>query len=359
MPETQTPKKLQEETSLKIEISRYKSIIETLDDPRKMRRIVTSILLVGILFFVGITIITITVKRIYPYSDIRTNMFGATTLRDESTEVTYWLFSTTELWANSGIKVKKNDILTIRSSGKTNTAIHHLYDYAKSNRKMQHEWLDSDGNIRIGRGHKLSGSDQLRSKYRIFPYQPQNSLIMQVVKDGKNYEDTVSPENSENFYYIGTEHNDLHINNDGTLFFAVNDIVLTDDVIYRMQVENLKVLCDSLRENTATKKMAESLYDEVVTASGLGDDDVAGKKRLCEMRERVKLWVNKDNGNAEFYEKYIKDSKGALSLGRYYKKEGEPEIWQNELDYYSEHGYKQAWFDDNIGSLLIVIERKN
>ena len=32
---------------------------------------------------------------------------------------------------------------------------------------------------------------------------------------------------------------------------------------------------------------------------------------------------------------------------------------KTEMDYYYENSYKQAWYDDNVGSFLIVVEKDN
>lgn len=119
-----------------IEVTRYKAFLDALGDSRKVFRIILIISAITVLVFAGITLVLLSVKRIYPYSDITTNVFGATTIKNEKSEVSYWLFNTAELWANSGIKVKQGQIIKIRASGKKHTAIHHLVKDVDSNRDI-------------------------------------------------------------------------------------------------------------------------------------------------------------------------------------------------------------------------------
>lgn len=370
-------------STLRIEISRYKSIVEALQKPKVVRRIIGSILLLGVLLFVGITVITITVKRMYPYSDIRTNALGATTVRDESTEVTYWLFSTSELWANSGIKVEKGDVLTIRSSGRTYTAIHHLYDSARDNSRLSHEWLDSEGRMRSG-NNMLDGANRLRAEYRIFPNKQQNALIMQVVDDAPAK--VCTPENISRFYYIGSERSEIRINDSGILYFAVNDIVLTQEVIYRMTVRNLGIIAELMREHgfkdsgsfaDSVFKPAESWlacfdrseagYRDCVDGSDVCDGrgirgvresaESVFKYRIGVLHDSVLRWVKDDSiVRTREYQRCLDDER-TFRFGMY--SGGNRDTLKTEMNYYSEENYDNAWFDDNIGSLLIVIERKN
>lgn len=326
---TSVPPKEHEEASgqqtVNIEITKYKSLHDILDSRLKVGCAIFSLLILTIATFVGIGIITITLKRMYPYNNIRTNALGATTMQNENKEITYWLFNTAELWANSGIKVNAGDVLTIRASGKSHTAIHHLVQDAADNLKLRDRWVGTSGDE-----SKDSIRDQLRSKYRIFGGKNQDALIMQVVPDeGIDLSDKEKNEryltfehpqiesngfidgikagdwvrkHKENFYYIGSEKVNLRINNAGILHFAVNDIVLTDNVILRMCAEN-----DSL--------IKAKEYDK---------------------------W---ESGNKRFF---------SFGQNPIFKTTTEN---CNEMTYYKQEKYYNAWFDDNTGSFLIIIEQ--
>lgn len=309
-----------EQQTLNIEITSYKSLHDILDSPLKVVCAICALLILTIAIFVGIGIITLTLKRMYPYSNIRTNALGATTLQNENKEITYWLFNTAELWANSGIKVKAGDILTIRASGKSHTAIHHLVEDAGKNLALRDHWVSTSG-----AEAKDSIRDKLRMQYRIFSGRNQDALIMQVVPEGIDMSDRITNENfltfetpqvnldeaekkrlrehQENMYYIGNEKVNLRINKGGILHFAVNDIVLTGAIIEQMRHHN----------------------DSLINAD-----------------PEVNTW---EAGNAKYF------SFGQNPKDKKTTKES------NEMTYYKETNYYNAWFDDNVGSFLIIIEQ--
>lgn len=303
-----------ENQTFNIEIDKYKSLHDILDSPPKVGCAILAMLILTVAIFTGIGVITIALKRMYPYNNIKTNALGATTMQSETKEITYWLFNSAELWANTGIKVKASDVLTIRASGKSHTAIHHLVQDAEVNRVLRDKWVGTSGEVRE------ETRDLLRGKYRIFKNMPQNALIMQVVPENIQLSTTgnlryLTFDNDEleqsekaNFYYIGNEKVNLRINNDGVLHFAVNDIVLTRDVINEMINANN----DSIRKN----------YD-------MNDPG---------------QW---SQGNKRFFNfGPYPDARKTLTKDK------------NEMTYYQETNYYNAWFDDNIGSFLIIIERE-
>jgi hypothetical protein len=317
-----TENKQEQESTLTVKVVSNWSLLEILGDWTRVWKILFALIIVTITIFLGLAIVTISLKRAYPYNDIKINMFGATTLQNENTEVNYWLFNTADLWANSGIHVEKGDRLTIRASGKFHTAIHHLNKETSENKKLTDGWVDTDGYR--GSEEPKNRRDIGRMKYRIFPSQRQDALLMQVVpekhedfflkgRERDKYSEKIDEflvfkeeflpktikeidkekrrQREENFYLIGKEREDLMIYEDGVLHFAVNDIVLTHSII------------DSLN-------------------------------RLSEEEWTAMEFKSKDD-----------PKKGGTQCN-------------SELDYYKKHNYYNAWFDDNVGSFLIVIERK-
>ena len=204
-------KTIQKPQKITIELYKYKTLIDALGDRHKVRRVVITIFVLGILLFAGISAITVAIKRLYPYSDITTNGLGATTIKSEKNEVSYWLFNTATFWANSGIHVDEGDIITIRASGKSHTAIHHLIDDARTNKKGKYSnWVGSEGEI----DERANERDQIRRKYRIFPDLPAEALLMQVAKNDEHV-DTPQDGDPQNFYFIGKERQHIYINNNG------------------------------------------------------------------------------------------------------------------------------------------------
>ncbi|HIT83661.1 MAG TPA: hypothetical protein IAA99_05645, partial [Candidatus Avibacteroides faecavium] len=129
-------------------IVRHKQLFEMLKRPELMWRVLLSLFFVIVVLFAGLALVVISIKSFYPYNSIRTNSYGATIMESEDTEVSYWLFNTAELWANSGIRVKKDEVLTIRASGAAHTAIHHLVEDVDNNNELRDEWVGTGGMYR-------------------------------------------------------------------------------------------------------------------------------------------------------------------------------------------------------------------
>lgn len=220
--------------TLKIDISKYKSLDNILGDRERISRVFITILLIGIALFVSITFIAICLKRYYSYSDITTNGLGATTFKSEKSEVSYWLYNSSQLWANSGITVHAGDIISVRSSGKFITAIHHVYDNVTKNESFKDDWVGSEGERD---NEDVTSSSFLRRKFRMFPNLPTGALVMQVVENEHFDYDREAKANPENFYFIGKGREDIYIKNPGTLYFSLNDIVLNRitiiDMVYK------------------------------------------------------------------------------------------------------------------------------
>jgi hypothetical protein len=311
-PKNQNFKSDENQNTLKVEIVSNWSFLEILGDRKKVSKIIASLLILVVTIFIGLAFVTISIKRIYPYNDIKINSSGAITMQNENIEIIYWLFNTADLWSNSGIKVKKDDVLTIRASGKFHTAIHHLVKDTRSNKKLDDNWVGTDGDGK----NNISTRDSLRKQYRIFADKAQDALIMQVIpenidKNSEEFEKYLSftdGNNKDNFHFIGKERIDLRIHNNGILHFAVNDIVLTENVINKMIAEN----------NSLIDKYAANHPKDTV-------------------------WVKLNDKFFKFgkYPCYVTATKDT-----------------NEMIYYREKKYYNAWYDDNVGSFLIVIERK-
>lgn len=328
---------------IEITIVRNKQFFDMLKEPQTMWRVLLSLFFVTVILVLGLSFVIISVKRFYPYNTIQTNMYGATIMKDEDKEVIYWLFNTAELWANSGIKVKKNDELTIRASGASFTAIHHLIDAANTNKKTEDRWVDTDGQT------KTTTRDQLRAKYRIISDNCAEAKLLMMVADENNQNNdtawvkglTSDMLEKSNIEIIGKERKSLRIKKDGVLHFAVNDIILTDDVIKNMYTEFIEEIMDkyNVKLNEETKK-----------------------KIIDSMNEpdfNINNFISQNNREIDDFSHYkkIKDDKNGLMLGFYPEKEDKYPLI-NELLFYKENRFRDAWFVDNIGSFLIVIERK-
>ena len=141
-----TPEKME------IEISRYKTLVEALGDPKKVVRLIIILSAVVIILAFGILGIIYGIKRFYPYKSINSNEYGATFIKDEDNEIIYWLFNTADLWANSGIEVKEGDVISVHTSGAFHPSIHHLVQDADSNNALRDPWVLSGGKGRLEYG---------------------------------------------------------------------------------------------------------------------------------------------------------------------------------------------------------------
>lgn len=327
--------------SLRIEFVKYQPFINAISDSRSIIRTAGLIALVVCLIFCGLLLLAISLKRIYPYSDIQTNVQGATTIRDEEKDVTYWLFNTADLWANSGISVKKGDVLSLRASGMSHTAIHSLVKDATDNRVPSTKWIGTDGVL-----NREDPRDIVRNKWRIVPQKPQDALVMRIVEDEAYSSDDDRIGNTQkqsNIYLIGKGRESLQINEDGFLQFAINDIVLTDEVIYLMLRDHARMLISRYRPGELAA--FDSSYSEEYTPENY--------QRLLKNQTAAELYLKYNNSP---------DNPESYKFGPYPADDVNEAVnrWdKNEMTYYMEKKYRNAWFDDNIGSFLIVIERRH
>ena len=350
-----------------IDVRQYQTLLEILDNPRKALKAMGAIIVLTIAIFAALAFVIISIKSFYPYNEIKTNMFGATTIENEDVELTYWLFNTAEMWANSGIRVEKGDILTIRASGKSNTAIHHLIEQVENNQQLTHNWAGTEGHSR----------NSNRSKFRIMPERASDALIMQVIPEdvviyddhfynnkfiSPNYADDCSQDENytsyNNYYFIGKERTDLRIVQDGILHFTVNDIVLTHNCVSSIQAYN----------NTLIKKklnLSESEYNTFMRKVATLESLINDTNNIDEITEIVE-----DRNFANNCKNWIKYNKESVNVGKHpvaldstlYKhldvSHDNALPFYNEMHYYRDNNYYNAWFDDNVGSFLIVIEKQ-
>lgn len=332
---------------LHIHIERWQDIVDVLDDNKKVFRLVLVVVIIGLALFAGISFIAIQLKKAYTYSDITTNALGATTLKDEQKEVSYFLFNTATLWANSGISVEKGDVISVYSSGTAHTAIHHLHKDAGENRQPDEDFFDADGD----RFSLVRDRDRARRKFRMIPYLPNNALVMQVY-DGNGRPpmkvDESHKEARENFYFVAQHRENIIINEGGKLFFAINDIVLDSNTIRQMKDTCYGYMLDTVKNQDDTLKK----YHKFIASIRARDKSRKGKLT------REEAYLPRDS--ADIFRKCMKRS--IYQFGVYFDEDKDVKkpdscTFKTEMDYYLEHNYQRAWFDDNVGSFLIIVEK--
>ena len=413
---------------LKVDVSKYSAIDSILSYNKKTIRALIILFVSAFLFFIMVFVFTISLKKMYSYSDITTNALGVTTIKGEKSEVSYWLYNTAHLWADSGISVSKGDVITVRSSGKFITAIHHLYDNVKKNTILKDSWVGSEGEID---NPDPSSSTYRRRQFRMFPNLPTGALVMQVANNTPNDSPEVAS-NPNDFYFIGKERENIKIESSGTLFFSLNDIVLNHNTIKKMlqtelntQVEDgdklfrlfstnknlgeriqtikpgdrklgrLKTGVTFINRKDSKNKLGfdcymacdtiKELFYKDYLVSPLFYDAFNEKEKprrlvqysnwrdiLYNMKDRIIKITDKDNNiieisdsalktiNKDYVISFMIDSKLAEDyLKTIYKtaKISNDTIKISELEYYYIKKYKTAWFDDNLGSFLIIVEK--
>ena len=352
---------------VEIEIKRHQQLFELLSNPNRMWRVLLSLFLIIVVFFWGIAFVVIAIKKYYPYNVIETNIYGATTMKTEDKEVIYWLFNTADLWANSGIDVKKGDVLTIRASGASFTAIHHLVDASEKNYRPTDKWVGTEG-----QSEKRNNRDKERVNFRINKNYNEGILLMQIIPNDESnsandwMENHCSYLKNGHIEIIGKERRDLRISHDGELHFAVNDIVLTNDVINDMYKEWIEsVMKDSIEVNCTRQKIASFLKISIDSIMRLISPEDIDTSTINTLKEINNKYFN------DSLPKLIENRNIGLALGRYprkyWDKDAEKEVTDsdyylayplvNELIYYKQKKFYDAWYVDNLGSFLIVIER--
>ena len=336
---------------IEITVKRHKQLFDLLNEPAKMWRVLVSLFLLIIILFIGLAFVVISIKKFYPYNIIETNVQGATIVKNEDKDVIYWLFNTADLWANSGIEVQEGDILTIRASGSSFTAIHHLVDASEKNRIPQDKWVGTEGQPK----DKDNPRDLARSKYRLCHEAPEGILLMKII-DHKNAQQSFSDWGDELLYQdievIGKERT-LYISKSGILHFAVNDIVLTDsilDLMYHDYIYSISV------DKNISNGLAEQ-RDTIINSF----KKINQKEQSIPTTDLIGFLVKNNSLIPDSLSK-LKAEKTGIAPGRFPKTDSldyesaYPLV--NELVYYKQKKFKDAWYVDNLGSFLIVIERK-
>lgn len=402
---------------MEIEISRYKTLIEALGDPKRVVRLLIILMTVVVILAIGIIGVIYGIKRFYPYKSINSNEYGATFIKDEDNEIIYWLFNTADLWANSGIEVKEGDVISVHTSGAFNPAIHHLVDDANKNNKLRDPWVLSGGKGRLEYG-QLYNQEAARDKFRIAQNVPFSTILMQVIPnkiadnedrgwirepkyacyvDGcvdsvyfqNKKTDSVNNENfSPDIYVIGHGKESIRIRTSGVLHFAVNDVPLTYNNIIRMEQSEDEVEFGSVKGvwYFVPKDSFKSIFNMEALDKRIrfSDPDWFVSEKSQEAKNgnviSTEFW-NKDylrqmgiiNDFGNFDPSYLKKIEIIPELPKAYdtittvsyleklkekgwiKKYWSPE----ENDYYKDRRFVDAWFVDNVGSFMIVIERKS
>lgn len=358
---TQNINKPNTENPVTIEILKHRQLFNILRNPRALWKFIGLLLVLIVLIFFVLAGVSLIIKRYYPYNDINTNIYGATTLKNEDKDVTYWLFNTSEMWGNSGIHVNENDILTIRTSGAWHTAIHHIVDEAKSNSVLKDAWVSSDG------GRRSTANDHFRSQFRISPNDTEGLLLMAVFPEkaqngrqsindgiiggyGRNFINAIDSNLCE-IYPIGRERINIRMLSSGVLHFSVNSTILTRKNIKLMYTRFVASLSDSLISKDDKEMVLKWVKDWSL------DESITIPDYIRKIDEKIKSKTVTEDGQLD--DKKLVQYTKRIKFGPYPGRHKDGWLLDNELIYYFNKKFCDAWFVDNLGSALIIIEHKN
>jgi hypothetical protein len=232
-----------------------------------------------IILLVLLLLIINLISYLYPKTSVeKVEALGNTIyFKTHDKDLYYYLFPTSDIWANPGIEFNEGDELTIVASGKYNTAIHHLVDFAKTDTNRLFQWIGPEG---LSYDDLPRNADKLRFKGCPEANANYGALLVRQLTSGTN--------ESKIFRYdINEKKIRMKFDAPGSIEFCVNEPLLD------------------------TSEASKNLY--IITEQ---EDKAYSEKRSVAEQERA-------------WEKI--------------KKEGSA---------------RQLWFDDNVGELFIVVEKK-
>lgn len=210
----------------------------------------------------------------YPNSGV--NDKGAFTVPQDCARENYiFLFNTATCWANTGIKVLEGDEVIISASGSFFGSIDEMKKSAESNEKPKYT---RNLIVHYNQENKKDTVDttplcMYHAKDARF-----GSLLVQIKEDGEELLYRCSTSDNDTIKQIDFKDFDnpphIPIKKSGVLYFAVNDISLTDSVVF-----------DSIKNSTAYKKylnfktIKDKRKDKIYTI----DKDSINYKEFCEI----------------------------------------------------------------------------
>lgn len=260
--------------------------------------------------------------------EVAANDIGAfTQSKTCESEQAMYLFTTSDLWANTGIQLHKGDRVKLSASGAFNTSIQGVYKGALLNSKPKYDWI-SVGNINdtvasLWKEHELSmfptshygtllyqlrnDAEPLESDWSKFLKQPLDAQALKDVDERRRWSDTLSRvmgihpfPNSEDY---------IEVEEDGVLHVSANDIYLNDIILRRYADGNKAIVNDASKyagpmplvsgSDTLVNARYKNLfllyyYPKNDTLTGDSMIYIAGNKFIEYFRENRDAWF-KDN----------------------------------------------------------------
>lgn len=183
------------------------------------------LLIIGILFFVNGVLFFKNYNEIYKEGTIVTK-------QSLNKEHMMFLFSASDLWSNTGIKVKKGDLMKISASGGFNSSISDIIDDSYENKNLKRKWINiTDNNSAKNKRPTIyTGKDSYFGSL-LMQIQPEISACInhQVSKGVPIFKFS----NNQNIWQITKDmvNKYFYVAKTGNVYFAINDIYLSDNII--------------------------------------------------------------------------------------------------------------------------------
>lgn len=283
---------VKDSSELKIVINKNNQLYDTLKSPKRVLYAGLLLIVFSIVLFIGLTFLSLAIKDRIPYKTVMSNEYGIFEMRNEKSDNFYFLFNTAELWGSSGIKVRKGQRLFIKASGIYNTELRHMTE-----KDSTIYWINANG--RAAEKGPNSTRDIILKEYEtlLFSYADPGCLLATVIDDdgklsqwqhyGIDYDDFMN--NDSTIKAIGTN-TDYVVPHDGTLLFAVNDVVFTENT--RKKIKELK----SKVKNDGIDSLAKKI-DSIERVCRKYESNNKKEKSTKTKRQLERMWYNDNVGS--------------------------------------------------------------
>lgn len=255
--------------------------------------------------------------------------------------------TTTSPWVSTGIKVNKNDKVTIQASGAVSLNIHHTVDAARRDERPVSPWCSPNGLADNWEGKRPL--DKLRTTNVLMDGENFGKLIAQVASVSPN---EVPPITSSNMEAIGLGKT-FTAKQDGVLYLTVNEVWLTTDekenkddydrshnAYAHGKIEGNELYY--LERSRLTEKEIDDLMTDIVNLLKSYEDKDSnreGQKAIDALRRKDKT---------PKIEELLKKVEDNAEKGK--------SVQEDRWKYIAGHHYNNIWYDDNIGAFSVTIE---
>ena len=287
-------------------------LIESVDKQPRQGSMTRIMLFCICIIFVAICVVSIIVGGVFLVKDILlynrppviTESGSIVPQRSCNREQVIFFFNTAECWSNTGVYLHKGDKIRISQSGGFHSDLKGVIHSATANEMLKYPYYDSR---MTANNYDVTNDPSLQ--YTLYNNQHSDARFGSVLWQINNENNVRRNPTNAKIHQLDHSNDSKHyidIDATGEIFFTVNDIYLTPDIIAQY--------CTQL----------DTWHEELAR---MANDD----ERLNFLKERDLL---------------------------YYIDENENLVWQSDavMQYFNNSHMRDIWFKDNIGSIMICIE---